>query len=80
MISSSKVLPAPAADVTTPPPPATATAAVTAEEKSEPVLKVEEAAPEPTPVVNSVPKAEVKEESVPVLPRPLSPYPNVITL
>lgn len=36
-----------------------------------------EAAPEPTPEVNSVLKAEVEEESLPGLPKPLSPYPNV---
>ncbi|BAT98072.1 hypothetical protein VIGAN_09168700 [Vigna angularis var. angularis] len=31
------------------------------------------------PAVNSVPKAEIKEESLPVPPRPLSPYPYVIS-
>uniref|UniRef100_A0A5B7A8F8 Rhodanese domain-containing protein n=2 Tax=Davidia involucrata TaxID=16924 RepID=A0A5B7A8F8_DAVIN len=34
-----------------------------------------EAASEPPPLVNSVPKSEVKAESVPGLPRQLSPYP-----
>lgn len=37
-----------------------------------------EAVVEPTPEINSVPKAEENEaESVPGIPRPLSPYPNV---
>ncbi|KAJ1429510.1 Rhodanese-like domain superfamily [Sesbania bispinosa] len=34
-----------------------------------------DAAPEPAPEVNSVPKTEIKAESVPEQPRPLSPYP-----
>ncbi|KAI3449259.1 hypothetical protein Pfo_005924 [Paulownia fortunei] len=71
---TSKALPAPA-EVT----PAPSDSAV---QKSESVPEVNsvppkvEAAPEPTPEVNSVPKAEVQEESLPGLPRPLSPYPN----
>lgn len=32
---------------------------------------------EPTPELNSVPQAQVQAESLPVVPRPLSPYPNV---
>ncbi|XP_010915675.1 rhodanese-like domain-containing protein 4, chloroplastic [Elaeis guineensis] len=35
----------------------------------------EAASTERSPTVNSVPKAEVREESIPVMPRPLSPYP-----
>ncbi|XP_008783830.2 rhodanese-like domain-containing protein 4, chloroplastic [Phoenix dactylifera] len=35
----------------------------------------EAASTEPSPTVNSVPIEEVREESVPVMPRPLSPYP-----
>lgn len=31
------------------------------------------------PAVNSVPKAEIKEEPLPVPPRPLSPYPYVMS-
>ncbi|KAK4483522.1 hypothetical protein RD792_010719 [Penstemon davidsonii] len=65
---STKALPAPT--------PAPADSAV---QKSEPIpevnnvpLKVEA----PTAEGNSVPKAEVKEEPLPGLPRPLSPYPN----
>lgn len=37
----------------------------------------EAASTEPSPTVNSVPIAEVQEESIPVMPRPLSPYPYV---
>lgn len=36
-----------------------------------------EAVVEPTPEINSVPKAEVQTDSLPGVPRPLSPYPNV---
>ncbi|KAL1546356.1 hypothetical protein AAHA92_22962 [Salvia divinorum] len=60
VISTSKALPA-AAEVTTPPP--------------SPSI-VQEAESVATPEVNSVPKAEVEEESLPLPPRPLSPYPN----
>ncbi|KAH6813218.1 thylakoid rhodanese-like protein [Perilla frutescens var. frutescens] len=46
--------------------------------KSEPILEANNAPPkvEAAPEVNSVPKAEVQEESLPVTSRPLSPYPN----
>ncbi|XP_042032552.1 uncharacterized protein LOC121779308 [Salvia splendens] len=75
IISTSKSLPA-AAEVTTPPPsPSIVQEAESVPEANSTPLKVE-AAPEPTPEVNSVPKAEVEEESLPLPPRPLSPYPN----
>ncbi|XP_027335603.1 rhodanese-like domain-containing protein 4, chloroplastic [Abrus precatorius] len=40
-----------------------------------PVQKADVAAATPAPEINSVPKAEVKAESLPVQPKPLSPYP-----
>ncbi|KAA8516157.1 hypothetical protein F0562_019336 [Nyssa sinensis] len=65
------------------PAPAEASAAVTDNtvQKAEavPELNAEppkvEATAEPPPQINSVPKTEVKAESLPGLPRPLSPYP-----
>ncbi|KAK6137085.1 hypothetical protein DH2020_029171 [Rehmannia glutinosa] len=68
--ATSKALPAPAE--TTPVPSESAVL------KSEPITEAESVPPkvEAVPEVNSVPKAEVEEESLPGLPRPLSPYPN----
>ncbi|WOL02132.1 rhodanese-like domain-containing protein 4, chloroplastic [Canna indica] len=63
-------LPAPAE--ATPDTSASSTPAAIVEVKPE---TKDEAATATPPEVNSVPKAEVKEESLPVTPRPLSPYP-----
>lgn len=38
-----------------------------------------EASAEPAPEINSVPKTETKAESIPVQPKPLSPYPYVMS-
>ncbi|KAK6918261.1 hypothetical protein RJ641_016683 [Dillenia turbinata] len=74
------LLPSPANSKTLPPPAEVAESTVqealaapqmTAEPKAE---KAPE--PAPAPVVNSVPMTEVKAESLPGLPRPLSPYPS----
>ncbi|KAL6131061.1 hypothetical protein ACLB2K_069439 [Fragaria x ananassa] len=66
---TSKSLPAPAEAS---PAPTAADTVVKAEASPEPKV---EAAAEPAPEINSVPKAEVKEESLPVNSRPLSPFP-----
>jgi len=55
--------------------PAVATPVTKVDEVATPVTKVDEVAPE----VNSVPKSEIKEEPLPVPPRPLSPYPYVMS-
>lgn len=71
---NNKGLPAPAEETTTPPP-----SEQPAVLKPEPTTEATGAPPEveATPeVVNSVPKPEVKEESLPKLARPLSPYAN----
>lgn len=71
---SSKGLPAPAEAISVP--------VDTDVQKSESFSEVNsappevKAAPEPTPEINSVPKVEVKEESLPGICRPISPYPN----
>ncbi|KAL6126293.1 hypothetical protein ACLB2K_074344 [Fragaria x ananassa] len=78
---TSKSLPAPAEAS---PAPAAADTVVKAEASPEPKVEAAaepapepkvEAAPEPAPEINSVPKAEVKEESLPVNSKPLSPFP-----
>ncbi|GFP95121.1 rhodanese-like domain-containing protein 4 chloroplastic [Phtheirospermum japonicum] len=68
-IVTSKTLPAPVEEKVNPAPTDSSV------QKSEPVNEVK-AAPESTPEVNSVPKAEVQKESLPGVSRPLSPYPN----
>lgn len=70
---TSKALPVPA-DGSSEPPAATDTV-FKAETVPEPKV---EAAAEPVPEINSVPKAEVKEESLPRLSKSLSPFPYVI--
>lgn len=76
VIINSKALPAPA-EVTTPTP--TPTPSISAVQTSESIPEANNAPSkvEAAPEVNSVPKAEVQEESLPVVSRPLSPYPNV---
>ncbi|XP_044492875.1 rhodanese-like domain-containing protein 4, chloroplastic isoform X1 [Mangifera indica] len=64
-VSGSKALPAPAEANSAP-------ASVESNEQKA------EAAVEPGPQINSVPKTEVKAESLLGVPRPLSPYPSVI--
>ncbi|CAI9764129.1 unnamed protein product [Fraxinus pennsylvanica] len=74
LTASTKALPAP---VEANPAPAD-----TSVQKSESIPEVNnappkvESAPEPTTEVNSVPKIEVQEKSLPGISRPLSPYPN----
>ncbi|PIN26518.1 hypothetical protein CDL12_00721 [Handroanthus impetiginosus] len=71
---TSKALPGPAEATPVPSDSAVLKSESTAEANS--ASPIVEAAPEPTPEVNSVPKAEIQEESLPVVPRALSPYPN----
>lgn len=68
---TSKVLPVPADGSPEPP------AASYLKAGAAPEPKVEAAA-EPVPEINSVPKAEIKEESLPRLSKSLSPFPYVI--
>ncbi|GFY90251.1 thylakoid rhodanese-like protein [Actinidia rufa] len=47
---------------------------------TEDAVQKAEAVAVPTPQVNSVPKAELEADSLPGIPRPLSPYPSVIPI
>lgn len=72
---SSKALPAPPTEES---PPAAAESVSNVSIATPP--KEEAAPPEAAPVINSVAKTEVvKEEAPTATPRPLSPYPNVIS-
>lgn len=70
-VSSSKALPAP----TESSPSSTVPKAESVSQVSDTPSKAE-AVVEPVPEINSVTKVEVEAESLPVAPRPLSPYPN----
>ncbi|XWS46200.1 hypothetical protein CRYUN_Cryun14cG0044300 [Craigia yunnanensis] len=59
--------------------PTTSGKALPAPTEAKPEVKVEAAA-EPPPQINSVPQTESKEDGISGFPRPLSPYPSVMSL
>lgn len=73
----SKSLPAPTEVKQPGPSSAEATSSAPPKVEAAPQVNSEANSTPAAPEVNSVPKAQVQEESLPVLSTPLSPYPNV---